>query len=206
MASWVPPSPFVLTYVKHTEPWGFSPATQPVDCSSGVDRSLGLHLRDRARCPGSSGLPRILPLCVGVVQAWHAAGAACCLRGPIPPVRFRVPLAIVPLESGRPGLTSPGIFRPWAFSTLRRFTPPNGSPVLFHTGTTSRIQRTRACNVVLVSRDKRFVRRFFVLQDVSPNGMPTGADNRASIRQGCASSPSSNIHLLPHTSMCHSPR
>jgi hypothetical protein len=36
----------------------------------------------------------------------------------------------------------PGIFRPWAFSSLRRFTPSDTSPVLFHTSATYGVQRT----------------------------------------------------------------
>jgi hypothetical protein len=39
-------------------------------------------------------------------------------------LRFHVPLTASLLESGTPGLTSPGIFRPWPFSNLRRFAPP----------------------------------------------------------------------------------
>jgi hypothetical protein len=93
---------------------------------------------------------------IGPVRACHGAGcfasafpdvARCrsCARPPrtAPPVRFCVPLATSPRESGLPELASLGIFRPWAFSTLRRLTPPRGQPVLFHTGTTYRIQRTR---------------------------------------------------------------
>jgi hypothetical protein len=43
---------------------------------------------------------------------------------PLRLLRFHVPLAASPLESGSPGLTSPDIFRPWPFSDLRRLTPP----------------------------------------------------------------------------------
>jgi hypothetical protein len=43
-----------------------------------------------------------------------------------PSLSFLAPLATSPLESGLPGDTTPGIFRPWAFSTLRRFAPPVG--------------------------------------------------------------------------------
>jgi len=58
-------------------------------------------------------------------------------------LRFVVPLAASSLEFGLPGISTPGIFRPWSFSNLRRLAPPDDSPVLFHTGTTYGIQRTR---------------------------------------------------------------
>jgi len=48
-----------------------------------------------------------------------------------PPVRFRIPLMTSSLESGQPGFTSPGTFRPWAFSSLRRFTPQTASLFCF---------------------------------------------------------------------------
>lgn len=59
-----------------------------------------------------------------------------------PPVRFCTPLATSPAESGRPGITTPGTFRTWAFSTLLRFSPLHGSPALFHAGAASGVQRT----------------------------------------------------------------
>lgn len=62
-----------------------------------------------------------------------------------------VPLTASPLEYGSPGNTTPGIFRPWRFSSLRRFAPPDGSPALFHTGTTYGIQRTFAMFYLLCS-------------------------------------------------------
>jgi len=61
-----------------------------------------------------------------------------------PPLRSGTPLATSPLESGLPGFTSPGTFRPWVCDTLRRFTPPDGLPALFHAGATYGVQRTRA--------------------------------------------------------------
>ena len=61
--------------------------------------------------------------------------------------RVFVPSGDSPLESGLPGASTPGIFRPWPFSDLRRFTPPDGLPVLFHTDTTYGIQRTRTIDV-----------------------------------------------------------
>jgi hypothetical protein len=63
---------------------------------------------------------------------------------------FCAPLATSVLKSGHPGLTTPGIFRPWAFSSLRRFTPSGTSPVLFHTSATCGVQRTER-----VERDPR---------------------------------------------------
>jgi hypothetical protein len=39
------------------------------------------------------------------------------------------------------GFPRPSTFRPWAFSTLRRFAPPSSEPVLFRTGTTYGVQR-----------------------------------------------------------------
>lgn len=40
-----------------------------------------------------------------------------------PPVRFCTPLATSPIESGLPGITTPGTFRTWACAALLRFTP-----------------------------------------------------------------------------------
>lgn len=60
-----------------------------------------------------------------------------------PSMRFGPPLAASPVEFGIPGFPCPGTFRPCVFSTLRRFTPPAGLPVLFHTGTTYGVQRAR---------------------------------------------------------------
>jgi hypothetical protein len=73
-------------------------------------------------------------------------------------LRSSVPLAASPLEFGQPGISTPGIFRPWPFSSLRRFTPPDGSPVLFHTSTTYGIQRTVAMFCLLCSPFKSIQR------------------------------------------------
>jgi len=56
-------------------------------------------------------------------------------------MRSGTPLATSPLESGIPRVSTPGTFRPCAFSALRRFSPPAGLPVLFHTGATYGVQR-----------------------------------------------------------------
>ena len=42
------------------------------------------------------------------------------------------------------GSPPPDTFRPWAFSALRRFSPPDGLLVLFHTSATYGIQSQRA--------------------------------------------------------------
>lgn len=70
-----------------------------------------------------------------------------------------IPLAASLLEFGQPGFTTPGIFRPWPFSDLRRFTPPDNSPVLFHTSTTYGIQRTRTARCFSRSPDRSILRQ-----------------------------------------------
>jgi hypothetical protein len=47
----------------------------------------------------------------------------------------------VRLFSGFPG---PNTFHPWTFSVLRRFSPPDGLPVLFHTSATYGIQSSKS--------------------------------------------------------------
>lgn len=44
-------------------------------------------------------------------------------RASQPLLRFRAPSVTSSLRFGYPGFTSPGTFRPWSFSDLRRFTP-----------------------------------------------------------------------------------
>jgi hypothetical protein len=45
----------------------------------------------------------------------------------------------------------PDTFHPWVFSALRRFSPPDGLPVLFHTSATYGIQSQRASVAMLTS-------------------------------------------------------
>jgi len=104
-----------------------------------------LQLRDSHQVSGFARHGRrTRPLCAGSARcSTRPAGTgrwSACPRL----LRFLVPLATSPLKSGLPGITTPGIFRPWPFSDLRRFAPSNGSPALFHTGTTYGIQRTRS--------------------------------------------------------------
>lgn len=82
------------------------------------------------------------PLCAGISVSVRPTGVERCFARPRL-LRFHIPLATSPLEFGLPGFTTPGIFRPWPFSALRRFAPPDGSSVLFHTDTTYGIQRTQ---------------------------------------------------------------
>lgn len=89
-----------------------------------------------------------------------------------PPGRFDALLAIAVSESVYPGLTTPGTVRPWAFSTLRRFTPPNTSSALFHADTTSRIQRTGQVQVS-DSASRTVYPRTFRSRTRSPDGRMT---------------------------------
>lgn len=136
-ASWVRPSLFVL--VRAQRIWtvrystrGLAPQaetcfapTMLFSCTSETGhRAFELSLRLQTG-----------PLCVGPVLKRT-------LLEPTPPARFGAPLATSASESGLPGLTTPGTFRPWAFSSLRRFPPPDALPVVFHTGATYGVQRT----------------------------------------------------------------
>lgn len=55
------------------------------------------------------------PLC-SALSCSAAAPKRCVRKRATPPVRFPAPLTTSPLESGRPGISTPGTFRPWAFS------------------------------------------------------------------------------------------
>ena len=86
---------------------------------------------------------RTRPLCAGFVRCSASPTGIGPWSARPRLLRFVVPLATSPLKSGLPGITTPGNFRPWPFSDLRRFSPSDGSSVLFHTDTTYGIQRTR---------------------------------------------------------------
>lgn len=121
------------------------------DKSFFIGYSLRLHLRDRVRASGRTAPGReVRALRRATSCAAHPTGVECDFARPRLP-RFVVPRAASPLESGLPGASTPGIFRPWPFSSLRRITPPDGSPVLFRTDTTYRIQRTRTIDIFLRS-------------------------------------------------------
>lgn len=107
-----------------------------------LDHGHELHLRDRSQN-------------IRIVVACHELGTALRRsivvvapvgRGLLVASRIHAfwslfaPLATSVLKSGTRAM--PGIFRPWAFSTLRRFTPSDTSPVLFHTSATCEVQRT----------------------------------------------------------------
>jgi hypothetical protein len=138
-----PPSSFCL-YVKHWDHGVFR-----VGPSSSIARRSSTPTLDCSSETGSAPSGAV-PRAVGIAR--FAPGSPFDRRvrpesdaGSLRPrlLRFCVPLAASPLESGPPGITTPGIFRPWPFSDLRRFPPPDSSPVLFHTDTTYGIQRAR---------------------------------------------------------------
>jgi len=95
-------------------------------------------------CAPLSPATSVGSLCVDPLREWHPRDRSRVAVSQVPAFwSFPAPLATSALKSGLPGLTAPGIFRPWAFSSLRRFTPSDASPVLFHTSATYGVQRTQ---------------------------------------------------------------
>jgi hypothetical protein len=162
MISLVRPSPCVLILRCSTEDLGVFHGrasstiarvapTSTLGCTSETaTESLELLAKSPVRLP-DGGLPMM-----------RLARPGPCVGVAVPRLlRSCVPLAASLLEFGLPEVSTPGIFRPWPFSGLRRFTPPDSSPVLFHTGTTSGIQRTFAMFCLLCNPSGAIQRRSF---------------------------------------------
>lgn len=82
------------------------------------------------KCPAGPGSPSLCNECEPFGSAYHPrVGYLAATSRAFSD--FVTPLATSSAESGRPGLTTPGTFRPWAFSALRRFTPPRSCPFYF---------------------------------------------------------------------------
>lgn len=129
--------------MKYWDPGVFRASPRPPIARRPSTPALTAVQRQVSGVRACSPWPLDLPALPGFVRSsTRPTGVGRCSAGPRL-LRFRVPLAASLLRSGLPGITTPGTFRPWSFSNLRRFTPPDNSPVLFRTGTTSGIQRTR---------------------------------------------------------------
>lgn len=148
----VRPSPFVLRCAAAQGPWGFPRAGQVNDCSLPTRLQPWVAPQRQAQSvwfyDDFREFDRFAPVSSLVRFAWPGPNAAFAAPRLL---RSSIPLTTSPLEFGLPGNTTPGTFRPWPFSSLRRFTPPDGSPVLFHTDTTYGIQRTFAMFYLLCS-------------------------------------------------------
>jgi len=144
MALLVRPSPFALCCCGLQRTLGSFAACLGFRLLVGPRLQPWLCHRDRLQVSGSAQpccwvrfFATALPLC-SLLDRSRAV-----LSSPTPPEVCR-PSGGVTAGVRFSRVSRPGIFRPWPFSDLRRLTPPDGLPVLFHTSTTYGIQRTRA--------------------------------------------------------------
>jgi hypothetical protein len=112
--------------------WGLPPQAYAIYANR-APTSLGSHLQDNTN--------RLTPNRRDTIGVPSGTG-----YGARPLVRFCVLSACCPSESGNPGFTSPGTFRPWAFSSLRRFTPQMASLFCFTQATLIGFERARLLN------------------------------------------------------------
>jgi hypothetical protein len=194
-----------LLYVKYWDPGVFRASPRPPIARRPSTPALTAVQRQVSGVRACSPWPLDLPALPGFVRSsTRPTGVGRCSAGPRL-LRFRVPLAASLLRSGLPGITTPGTFRPWPFSSLRRIAPSDSSPVLFHTGTTSGIQRARTIRRLPCGPDRS------ILGTVPPGiAKPGHAETRKSLHtapmrcmQQCL--PSTEAFLPCSASAHHSP-